>query len=172
MSSTSTNPTNLLTQNGKTARDRRSILAIGAVTASLAGIHLADHALRGWQVRHHHLDPAWNHSGWPFEDRVTPYTFSLIAFKIVLGACLVYTFRGKLWAGYWLAAAIGLGALVTVVHFLPTEHQESPDVIYSSWPDWPIVGALSVITTFALVVALVSMAANALRVRYRSGTWT
>ncbi len=156
----------------KSSRDRRSLMAVGTVTAVLAGLHLVDHALRGRQVDAHGLDPAWNHSGWPAGDTVTPYTFSLVAVALVLVGGLVLTGRGKAWAGYWLGASLVLGAIVTVVHFLPTAKQESPSVIYNSWPGRPVAGAVAVAITFSIVAALVVMAITAVRVRRRSGTWT
>lgn len=157
---------------GRSSRDRRSLMAVGTVTAVLAGLHLVDHALRGRQVAAHGLDPAWDHSGWPAGDAVTPYTFSLVAVSVILLGGLVLTRRGTVWAGYWLGASLVLGAIVTVVHFLPTAKQESPAVIYGSWPGRPLAGAVAVAITFSIVVALVVMAVTAVRVRRRSGTWT
>ena len=159
------------TSRAKSPRDRRSMLVVGGVTAVLAVVHLADHALRGRQVRRHGLDAAWNHSGWPFESAVTPFTFSLVVVLAILLGGLLLTARDKAWAGYWLGAAIVLGAIVTVVHFLPTENQESPSVIFNSWPAQPVIGALAVAVTFGIVAALVVMGANAVRVRRRSGSW-
>jgi hypothetical protein len=155
----------------RSSADRRSLLVIGTATTALAGLHLADHVLRGRQVDHAHLDPTWNHSGWPFTDSVTPFTFSLVIVLSILLGGLLLTARGKAWAGYWLGASIILGAIVTVVHFVPTANQESPAVIYGSWPDQPVIGALAVANTFAIVAALVLMGVNAVRVRRRSGIW-
>ena len=151
--------------------DRRSLLIIGAVTTALANLHLADHVLRGRQVDHQHLDPTWDHSGWPFTSSVTPFTVSLVVVLSILLGGLLLTARGKAWAGYWLGASIVLGTIVTVVHFLPTANQESPAVIYGSWPDQPVIGALAVALTFAIVGVLVLMGVNAVRVRRRSGSW-
>jgi hypothetical protein len=152
-------------------RYRRSLLTVGWLTAVLAALHLADHALRGARVQSHALDPNWDHSGWPFKPEVTPYTYSLIAVALILGIGLIGTYRRKLWAGYWLGAAIVLGAIVTIVHFLPTAHQESPAVIYGSWDGLPAVGVAAVAITFAIVAALLLMAANAIRVRRAAGRW-
>ena len=105
-------------------RYRRSLLTVAWLTVALAVLHLADHALRGARVHSHALDPTWDHSGWPFKPDVTPYTFSLIAVALILGIGLIGTYRRKLWAGYWLGAAIVLGAIVTIVH-LPTADQEA-----------------------------------------------
>jgi hypothetical protein len=155
----------------RSSADRRSLLIIGGATAVLASLHLADHVLRGRQVNHTHLDPTWDHSGWPFTSSVTPFTFSLVIVLSILLGGLLLTARGKTWAGYWLGASMVLGAVVTVVHFVPTANQESPAVIYGSWPDQPVIGALAVANTFAIVAALVLMGVNAVRVRRRSGIW-
>jgi hypothetical protein len=73
-----------------------------------------------------HLDPTWDHSGWPFTDSVTPFTFSpVIVLSILLGGLLLTT-RGKAWAGSWLGASMVLGAIVPVVHFASTADQEAP----------------------------------------------
>ena len=152
-------------------RYRRSLLAVAWLTVVLAALHLADHALRGARVQSHALDPNLDHSGWPFKPEVTPYTYSLAAVALILGIGLIGTYRRKLWAGYWLGAALVLGAIVTVVHFLPTAHQESPTVIYGSWAGLPAMGAVAVAITFAIVAALLLMAANAIRVIRATGRW-
>ena len=155
----------------RTDRDQRSLLGIGTVTTVLAALHLADHVLRGRQVQQAHLDPSWNHSGWPFTSSVSPFTFSLVIVMSILLGGLLLTVRGRAWAGYWLRASIVLGIIVTVVHFVPTANQESPAVIYGSWPGRPVVGALAVGITFAIVGALVLMGVTAVRVGRRSGRW-
>ena len=161
----------LAAPGAKTNRDRRSLLGIGTVTTVLAVGHLADHVLRGRQVQQAHLDPTWNHSGWPFTSSVSPFTFSLVIVMSILLGGLLLTVRGRAWAGYWLGASIVLGIIVTVVHFVPTANQESPAVIYGSWPGRPVVGALAVGITFAIVGALLLMGVTAVRVRGRSGSW-
>ncbi len=159
------------TSGVRSSTDRRSLLVIGGVTTALASLHLADHVLRGRQVDHANLDPTWDHSGWPFTSDITPFTFSLVLVLSILLGGLLLTARGKAWAGYWLGASMVLGAIVTVVHFVPTANQESPAVIYGSWPDQPVIGALAVALTFAIVGVLVLMGVNAVRVRRRSGSW-
>jgi hypothetical protein len=127
--------------------------------------------LRGEHVVHEHLDPTWNHSGWPFTSTVTPFTFSLVIVVSILVGGLLLTIRGRAWAGYWLGASMVLGAIVTVVHFLPTPTQESPAIIYHSWPGRPVMGAVAVAVTFAIVAALILMGLNAVRVHRHSGSW-
>lgn len=45
-----------------------------AMAFALSALHIADHALRV------------DHSGWPFRPEVTPFTFSLLAFPMLLFA--------------------------------------------------------------------------------------
>jgi hypothetical protein len=70
-----------------------------------------------------------------------------------------------------IGAALVLGVIVTVVHFLPTAHQESSIVIYGSWAGLPAMGAVAVAITFAIVAALLLMAANAIRVGRATRRW-
>src|ERR671932_645534 len=93
----------------RSLRERlRRWLLIAAVGATIFGIlHHVDHVIRG------------NHSGWPFQEAVTPFTYSLLIYALLLPG-LYLTARGRLMAGYWsFTAIIGL-ALVVWVHFVPT----------------------------------------------------
>ena len=154
-----------------TSRDRSSLVAIAVLTAILAGLHFADHAIRGENVRTFGLDRDWDHSGWPFRSSFTPFSASLIAVAAILLGGIALTLSGKLWAGYWLAAAVLLGALVVQVHLIPGAHQESPSVIYHSWVGHALVGGLAVTNTFAILGCLLVMAINAYRVGRRSRRW-
>jgi Zn-dependent membrane protease YugP len=83
---------------------RRLLIAGGGVT--LFGIlHHVDHVVRG------------NHSGWPFQDTVTPFTFSLLIYALLLPG-LYLTWRSSLVAGYWLFTAVVLFMVVTLAHFV------------------------------------------------------
>ena len=152
-------------------RIRANFIHIALTTLALATVHFADHAVRGWLVVDRKLDPHWNHSGWPFQARVSPFTFSLVlVFALLLGGAIL-TRRRKLWAGYWLTAAVILAGVVTMVHFVPGPSTETPTVIYRSYGDNSIAGVLAVVITFAIVVALIVMAAHAVWARRRSGRW-
>ena len=152
-------------------RIRANFVRIALVTLALATVHFVDHAVRGWFVIERNLPPHWNHSGWPFQPRVSPFTFSLVlVFALLLGGAIL-TRRRKLWAGYWLTAAVILLGVVTTVHFIPGPNTETPMVIYRSYGDNHIAGLLAVAITFAIVVALITMAAHAVWVRRRSGHW-
>src|SRR5271169_4133827 len=90
-----------------------SFILLGVVVTALAAAHFADHILRGNIVISHELNPNWNHSGWPFQPRVTPFTPSLFVVSGLLLGGIWGSLRGKLGVGYWLTASIVLLCLVS-----------------------------------------------------------
>ena len=118
-----------------------------------AFVHHVDHVVRG------------NHSGWPFEPAVTPFTFSLLIYALLVPGFYL-TAKGRLMAGYWLfTAVLGLTLLIWV-HFVPSRDYEAPIWdIYGVYAN-PVVGFLAVaalIMLIASVVALAGVAIKALR---------
>ena len=149
---------------------RRRLIGAAAVTAVLATLHFTDHVIRGQLVLDRGLDPAWNHSGWPFQARFSPFTISLIlVYGLLLGGILL-TLREQVWAGYWLVTAILLGAIVTQVHFGPGPSTESPSVIVNTYGSRAL-GIVAAIVVFAVAATLIVMAAQAIWVRRISGRW-
>ena len=132
---------------------RTWLLVAASCTTIFAFVHHLDHVVRG------------NHSGWPFKPAVTPFTFSLLIYALLVPG-LYLTAKGRLIAGYWLfTAVLGLTLLIWV-HFVPTRDYEAPirDIygVYGS----PVVGFLAVadlIMLIASVVALAGVAIQALR---------
>jgi len=129
------------------------VFASGALVFGL--MHHADHVIRG------------NHSGWPFQAEVTPFTFSLLIYALILPG-IYLTARGRSVPGYHLfVAGVGL-ALLGFVHFVPTGDHEAPvrDIymVYES----PLAGmfALAVLSgLIASVAALGVVAIGAIRAR-------
>jgi hypothetical protein len=106
---------------------------VAAVTAVRATLHFADLVIRGQLVLDRGLDPGWNHSGWPFQPRFSPFTASLIVtYGLLLGGIMLPC-RQQVWTGYWLATAILLSGIVTQVHFGPSPNTESPSVIVDTY---------------------------------------
>src|SRR5215216_2447216 len=130
-------------------RWRRSLLALGMGVTVLGVLHHVDHVVRG------------NHSGWPFQEEVTPFTFSLLIYALLLPG-LYLTARGRLMAGYWLFTAfVGL-ALVVWVHFVPTGDYEAPiEDIYAVYGS-PLAGLLALVVLTGLVSSLVTLAIAAI----------
>ncbi len=155
------------------ARDTalRGRLVLVALTASVvSAAHFVDHVIRGQLVVDRRLNPDWNHSGWPFQPEFNLFTISLLlVFGFLLGGILI-TLRGRLWAGYWLATSLILGALASFVHFREGEKAETPGVIVQTYND-PALSIPALIVLFGLCGVLVAMAIQAVRVRQASGRW-
>ena len=134
----------------KTGRDdsRRWLLIFALSTTVFSVLHHVDHVTRG------------NHSGWPFQAEVTPFTFSLLIYALILPATYL-TARGRDVAGYHLVVAVTGLALLGFVHFAPTSELESPihDIymVYKS----PVAGmlALMILTGLITSVTLLAIAA-------------
>lgn len=91
---------------------RRSRLFLAA-TIMVGMIHHSDHVLRA------------DHSGWPFIPSVSPFTFSLLAYPILLLALLA----DRLPLAARLLGLAGLAAFTIVAHLLI----ETPQMQYASW---------------------------------------
>src|SRR3712207_40864 len=135
-------------------------LVVAAASVTIFGFfHHVDHVVRG------------NHSGWPFEEAVTPFTFSLLIYALLLPG-LYLTWRGRLMAGYWLFTAAVLLALVTSVHFLGEDREAPIRDIYAVY-DSPVVGFLAVADLTVLIASLVVLAVGAIqtpRLKRRGGS--
>lgn len=133
------------------------------VALALALCHHVDHALRV------------DHSGWPFRDAVTPFTYSLGAYPVILFAAF-----GPARA-FWIRWALLVGA--TAFTLYAHTAIESPAAQFHMWAhnrslhqyggpnalnaQSQLMGALSVVVGMALnlvaVVACVSMLSTRLR---------
>ena len=145
----------------------RPVLLLAAVLAVAAALHLADHAIRGEIVDDHGLIPEWDHSGWPFQDEVTPFTPSL-AIPLLFMAGIFLTLRRRVLARFWLVLTIVVGAVVVAVHFAPGDQTETLGVIYRTYDHggWSAVwGALAVANVVLIVTALVALSVLAARLR-------
>ena len=123
---------------------RTRLLVAAAGVTIFAVLHHVDHVVRG------------NHSGWPFQEAVTPFTFSLLIYVLLLPG-LYLSSRGRRMAGYWLfTAMVGL-ALVVWVHFVPTRDYEAPIediyVVYGS----ALSGLFALVVLAGLVSSLVTL---------------
>ena len=56
----------------KPAKLRIWLLVLAGCTTVFGLVHHVDHVVRG------------NHSGWPFEQAITPFTFSLLIYALLL----------------------------------------------------------------------------------------
>ena len=134
------------------ARLRRWLLIAATGTTVFAIMHHTDHVVRG------------NHSGWPFEEAVTPFTFSLLIYALLLPG-LYLTTKGRLMAGYWLFTAVVGLALVVWVHFVPTGDYEAPiEDIYAVYGS-PLAGLFALVVLTGLVSSLVALVIVAIQGR-------
>lgn len=137
---------------------RRSLLVFASAALVFSVLHHADHVIRG------------SHSGWPFGTEVTPFTYSLLIYALILPG-IYLTARGRDVAGYHLFVSVGGLALIGFVHFVPVEGHEAPirDIyaVYGSTPAGLI--ALGILAgLLASVAALAAVALGTIRARSRS----
>ncbi len=130
---------------------RRWLLILGIGVTFFGVLHHLDHVVRG------------NHSGWPFQDAVTPFTFSLLIYALLLPG-LYLTWRGRLMARYWLFTAAVLFVVVTLAHFVGAEREAPIRDIYGVY-DSPVWGFLALADLWAIFVSLALLAGVALQAR-------
>ena len=132
-------------------RFRWGLLISGAAVTVFGVLHHVDHVIRG------------NHSGWPFQEAVTPFTFSLLIYALLLPG-LYLTGRRRLVAGYWFFVAfVGL-ALVVSVHFIGEEREAPMRDIYEVYGS-PVAGLLALAVLAALLISLAALVIIAFRAR-------
>ena len=131
---------------------RGALLGLAVAATIFSVLHHADHVLRG------------SHSGWPFEAEVTPFTFSLIIYALILPG-IYLTARGRSIAGYHLFVASGGLVLLGFVHFVPVGGHEAPIAdIYAAYAS-PASGLLALAILAGLLTSVALLALVALRAR-------
>src|ERR1700674_1479418 len=90
---------------------RSAIIIVAVIIVGL--IHHTDHVLRV------------DHSGWPFRPEVTPFTFSLLAYPILLFALLG---PARLFWVRWLVLLVGAGFTLWAHCMI-----ETPSMQYLMW---------------------------------------
>ncbi|MDP8949763.1 MAG: hypothetical protein M3N00_05905 [Actinomycetota bacterium] len=131
-------------------RWRRGLLALGSLVTVFGVLHHLDHVVRG------------NHSGWPFIEEVTPFTFSLLIYALLFPG-IYMNLRGRVAAGWWLFTAAVALTLITFVHFLGGEEREAPiRDIYGVYGN-PVGGVLALVVLYGLILGLAALAVTAFR---------
>lgn len=135
---------------------RRPLLLLASAAVAFSVLHHVDHVVRG------------SHSGWPFGAEVTPFTYSLLIYALILPA-IYLTARGRDVAGYHLFVAVGGLALLGFVHFVPVADHEAPiRDIYAAYGSAP-AGLLALAVLAGLIMSVTALAVVALgMVRARS----
>ena len=135
---------------------RRPLLFFASAAVFFSVLHHADHVVRG------------SHSGWPFGTEVTPFTYSLLIYALVLPGIFL-TACGRDVAGYHLIVALGGLGLIGFVHFVPVAGHEAPiGDIYAAYGS-PAAGLLALVVLAGLVISVAALALTALmrlRARY------
>ncbi len=131
-------------------RWRRALLVLGIGVTVFGVLHHVDHVVRG------------NHSGWPFREEVTPFTFSLLVYALLLPG-IYMNLRDRVAAGWWLFTATVALALVAFVHFLSGEEREAPIRDIFAVYDSPVWGLLALVVLYGLVLSLAALFVTALR---------
>ena len=128
---------------------RRSLLILGVVVTVFGLLHHVDHVIRG------------NHSGWPFQEAVTPFTFSLLIYALILPG-LYATWRGRDVAWYHLFVALVGLVLVFAVHFVGEGREAPINDIYQVYGS-PASGLLALVILAGLLFSLTALAVVAFR---------
>lgn len=130
-------------------RTRRRLLTFAGAAVVFGLLHHTDHVIRG------------NHSGWPFQAEVTPFTFSLLIYALILPG-IYLTARGHKIAGYHLLVAIVGLALLGFVHSVPLGDYEAPlRDIYMVYGN-PLAGLFALFVLAGLVISVALLAVTAL----------
>lgn len=112
-----------------------------AVAAAMSLGHHVDHAVRG------------THVGWPLTAEITPFTYSLAIYPLILLGLSLYR-SGRVGVGYWTVTS-GAGALLLVaVHFGPTAVEPPRDIITEYEPE--LIGWIAFAWLVVLVAVLVA----------------
>ena len=82
------------------------------LAAGLGILHHTDHVLR------------FDHSGWPFRPEVSPFTYSLLVYPLLLA---VFLLRSHPWLRVVLMSLVFVGLQVAHIFFEPPSHQ------YGTW---------------------------------------
>jgi len=128
---------------------RRWLLVIASSATVISILHHVEHVARG------------KRSGWPFQAEVTPFTFSLLIYVLILPGIYLIA-RGRDVAGYHLFVAVTGLALLGAVRFVPTGGQESPIhdiyILYES----PVAGMLALVILAGLMPSALRTSRNSL----------
>jgi hypothetical protein len=93
-----------------------------------------------------------------FQVEVTPFTFSLLIYALILPG-IYLTARGRAVAGYHLFVAVTGLVLLGTVHFAPTGVQESP-ILYMVYGN-PVAGMLALMILAGLMTSVALLATTA-----------
>lgn len=122
----------------------RTIYLLTLTAAGMSLVHHVDHAIRG------------NAVGWPLNNEVNAFTFSLGIYIVIATGLLLYRAE-RVGPGFWALVSGGGAAFVSAVHFGPFA-VEPPHLIYDGY-EQPLLGwlAFAWVLAFASVLAITSL---------------
>ena len=139
-------------------RSEKLILLAGG----LGILHHTDHVLR------------FDHSGWPFRPEVSPFTYSLVAYPLLVAVLLL---RSRPWLRVLLMCLVFLGLQVAHIYFEPPSHQygtwarghgetpsgaQPPNLLHLASPTLGVLSAgLSILLSLVTLVATWSLLRDA-----------
>lgn len=133
------------------------MLVFASAALVFSVLHHADHVIRG------------SHSGWPFGAEVTPFTYSLLIYALILPA-IYLTARGATWPATTCSSPSGVGPH----RFRPLRagggHEAPIGDIYAAYGSTS-AGLLALGILAGLITSVAALAVAALgtvRTRYRS----
>jgi len=133
-------------------RTNRMLYGLIFVAMLMSLGHHIDHVIRG------------NHVGWPLTEHVTPFTYSLGVYPLIVLGLYLYA-SGRVGPGFW-ALLSGSGALfVAAIHFGPAAVEPPADIINLYEPR--ILGWLAFVWLVVFVMVLVATCLYELRLWFR-----
>lgn len=114
--------------------------------------HHVDHLIRG------------NHVGWPVTPEVTPFTYSLGVYPVILLGLVLYQ-SGRVGPGYWALLSGGGALFLAAIHFGPDAIEPPADIIELYEPR--IIGWFAFAWLVGLVVVLAIASLHAARLWLR-----
>ncbi len=116
----------------------------------LTALHHLDHLVRG------------NHLGWPVDEEINAFTFSLLAYPLIVGGLLLSR-AGRAGPAYWMLVSDPGALLLAVVHLGPGAVEPPRDVIEPY--DADVTGV------FAFALLLLLMTTVAASFAYEARAW-
>lgn len=117
----------------------------------------------------HHIDHIIRKEyGWPFESEVTPFTYSLLIYPLILLGIYLESRKPGGYFWYWMVISLFGSIIVIMAHFLP----DSPDKLLalpSAYAN-PLAGGLAFLILAGLILSLVLSFIFALRIVLKKRT--
>jgi len=105
-----------MTTKAKAGTQDRRLYALIYLAALMALGHHIDHVIRG------------NHVGWPLNEEVNAFTYSLASYPVLLIGLYLYRSH-RVGPSFWVFLSAGGALFVGFIHFGPAAVEPPPDII-------------------------------------------